>query len=375
MKGLAITNTGIEDVAASEIRELTGARTSIFEGCVFFETEKFEDFFRLCYRAQSVSKILFLFAKFEIKKIDDIGNEIQKLNLDKWINSKTTFVVRSTINNPCFSSQELEPEVGGFIIEKTKAKVELSKPDTTFFVFVSKDGCFIGIDFSGEDLGKREYRIFKGADKIKPTVAFSLLKIADFSPEESLLDPFCKSGTIPIEAALFAAKFPVNHFSKDNFLFLRLKRFKDFDFEKFFENEDKKINAKIKTSITAADSSFQAIASAKKNANIAGIIKKISFSRKEPKWLDIKFKKGGVGKIVTFPPQKTRHTPAKKIEKAYDELFYQAEYILKEKGRAVLLMEGTKEIEKSAEKYKFKLREKRKVMQGKEEFDIIVFEK
>ena len=375
MKGCAITNIGIEDVTASEIKELTNAKTKANKGCAVFETEKFEDFFKICYHGQSVRKVLLLLSSFKIKKLEDIQKQIQEMNLDEWITSKTTFVVRSSSNNKDFRTQELEPEVGGFIIDKTKAKVKLEKPNTTFFVFINENECYLGIDFSGEDLGKREYRIFTGAEKIKPTVAFSLLKIADFRPEDVLLDPFCRSGTIPIEAALSAAQFPVNHFNKERFLFLKLKKFEKFDFNDFFSAEDKEIGKKIKTNITAADSSFQAITAAKKNANIAGIIKKISFSRKEPKWLDVKFNEGTIDKIITFPTQKSKNIPEKKIEKTYDELFYQAEYILNKKGVVVLFMEKTEIIEKAAGKHNFKIKEKRKVMQGKEEFNILVFEK
>lgn len=373
MRGLAITNIGIEDITSSEIKGVTAANTRPGKGCVVFETEKFEDFFKLGYRAQSILKVLLLFNNFKIKNIEDIKEQILKISLDEWINNKTTFAVRSWINNKNFNKQEVEAKTGEFIIDKTKAKVNLENPDTTFFVFIQGDDCYLGIDFSGGDLGKRDYRIFKGAEKIKPTIAYSLLRIADFKPEQVLLDPFCSAGTITIEAAIFATAFPVNYFNKDKFLFLRLKKFKDFDFEKFFDDEDNKINPKQKTNITAADPSFQAITAAKKNANIAGIIKSINFSRKEPKWLDTKFKEQSVDKIVSFPPQKTKFMSQRQIEKTYDELFHQAEFILKKEGVVVLLLKDTEIAEKAAKKYNFKIREKRKAMQGKEEFNIIVF--
>jgi len=200
-------------------------------------------------------------------------------------------------------------------------------------------------------------------------------RISGFKDNGSLLDPFCRAGTITIEAALFASKTPVNYFSKDKFLFLKLKKFRDYDFDRFFEEEDKKIRQKIKAKITAADQSFQAVSSAKKNAKIAGVEKTINFSRKQPEWLDTKFREHEIGMIVSFPPQKGKSLPEKAAAKIYNELFYQADYILKKEGIVTLLLKETSAAEAEAKKYGFNIKSKRKIMQGKEEFNIAVFGK
>lgn len=375
MKGLAITNPGIEDITASEIKEITSAKAEKRKGCVVFEANDFEDFFRICYSAQSVRKVLLLLAEFKINNIDDIKKEIDKIDIDGWINENSTFVARSLITDNDIDKQEVEAKTGEFILDKVNAKVELKNPDTTFFVFIEGNNCYLGIDFSGSDLGKRDYRIFTGGEPMKPTVAYALLRIADFKAEDALLDPFCRSGTIPIEAALFATKTHVNFYSKDKFLFMNLEKFKRFDFEDFFEKEDSRINKKQKTSITAADASFQAVTAAKKNAKIAGVQKNINFSRKEPEWLDTKFKEHTVDRIVSFPPQKSKTKNPKQIEKTYDQLFYQADYILKKDGVVVLLMKDVETAENAAEKHGFAVKEKRKIMQGKEEYSALSFTK
>lgn len=377
MKGLAITNIGIEDITSSEIKGITNKKTIKGNGVVIFEAEKFEDFFRLCYKAQSARKVLLLLGEFKIKNLDDIRKQIQKTSLKEWIGKDTTFAARCICRDSDFSSQEIEPEIGGFIFDALdfKPKVDLTNPDITFFAFIDREDCYLGIDFSGNDLGKREYRIFTGAEKLKPTVAYALVMMSGFKDGEALLDPFCGSGTIAIEAALYAKKMPVNFFNKEKFLFLKLKRFEDYDFEAFFDKENKKINKKIKSSITAADPNFQAIYSAKKNAKIAGVEKDISFSRKEPKWLDIKFKQSSIDRIVSFPPQKSRILTEKNVEKLYNELFYQADYILKKGGTAALLLKDTGIAESAAKKYNFKIKQKQKIMQGREEFVAVVFSK
>jgi len=373
MKGLAITNIGIEETTSSEIKELIGAKTQSGNGFVIFDTKKFDDFFTLCYKSQSILKIILILDEFKINDIDDIKSPVEKLDLKDWLDD-STFVVRTGSRDSNLIKSEIEVMTGEFIFEKYKAKVNLENPDTTFFVFVNKNQCFFGIDFSGGDLGKREYRIFRGAETLKPTVAYALMRISGFKAEESLLDPFCNSGTIPIETALYAKKMPVNYFNKDKFFFLKLKKFEKFDFEALFDKEDKKIK-KFDSKITAADPSFHAIASTKKNAKIADVEKDLNFSRKESEWLDVKFKEHELDRIVSFPPQKSKLISEKKIEKIYNELFYQADFILTNKGTVTLLLKETKIAEIEGKKYGYKLKSKQKIMQGHEDFMIVVFQK
>src|SRR3989338_7306509 len=214
MKALAITSKGIEDIAALEIKELIKAKTEIKDSCVFFEPKKLEDLCLLCYKAQSVDKILFLFDSFGFKDADDLINKLQKaidkLKLDEWLDKKTTFRVscKKTDNEEIFS-EELSGEVGALIIEKQKQKVDLDNPDITFLLFINKNMAYFGVDFSGRDLNKRDYKVFPHPLSLRPTIAYALVRAADLKENEVMLDPFCYSGEIPIESALFTTNFPV----------------------------------------------------------------------------------------------------------------------------------------------------------------------
>ena len=117
------------------------------------------------------------------------------------------------------------------------------------------------------------------------------------------------------------------------------------------------------------------INAAKKNAKIAGINKAINFSRIDPEWLDLKLDKESIDKIVTHPPELTKHTNPKDIEKIHDQFFYQAEFIIKKDGKVVVITKTTDLIKKAAEKYKFKVEKEREVWEGKEAFKLVVFSK
>ncbi len=371
MKGLAICSKGIEDITAMEIKELINSKAEIKDSCVIFDVKKQEELALLCYKAQSVDKILLLFDSFEFKNglFDKIKEKIGKIKLDEWLDKKT-FRVSSEIINNGISSAEVNESVGEIIFEKFRNKVDLENPGLVFFVFINSNNCYLGIDFAGIELQKRQYKVLGHAAALRSTIAYSLVRIADYKEDEILLDAFAGSGTILIEAALFTSRFPVNYYNKDRFAFLKLMKF---DFNK----EDRKIKEPAKPRILGYDSFLGCTTSAKKNAKIAGIEKFIDFSRIEVEWLDTKVKKGKIDKIASNPPALSKNKNPKDIEKLYNEFFYQAEFILNSKGKIVLVTynNSLESLKRAAEKNKFKIKEKRKVMHGKEERIVLVFRK
>jgi putative N6-adenine-specific DNA methylase len=377
MKGLAITHKGIEEVTSLEIKELISGKTEVLEGCVVFEFNKLEDLIVLCYKAQSVQKILFLFNSC---KTDQLNSVLEKINYSAWLDDKTTFRVSCETNNNEIDSTEFSKNAGEIIFNTAEKKngfrpiVNLNNPDVVFYLFVQNDTCYVGVDVSGKDLSKRDYKIFSSQNSIKGTIAYALLRAGDYKAQEVLLDPFCKSGEIVIEAALFASKLPVNYYSKEDFAFVKLKEFRELDFKKVFENIDAKILKQV-AHIYAYDSEQKLIIQAKKNAKIAGIQKEITFSRQNLEWIDLKQKEKAVDKIITYPPQLSKKTEDSDIEKKYHEFFYQAEYILKDNGLMVMLTKATELLEKEAAKYKIFLKNKKDIWMGEQNMIIAVFEK
>ena len=369
MKGLAICSKGIEDITALEIKELINSKVEIKDSCVLFDIKRLEELCLLCYKAQSVDKILLLLGSFEFKSdlFEKIKEKIGRIGLDDWLDKKT-FRVSSEIINKDISSAEVNESVGEILFEKFRNKVDLENPELIFFVFINSNDCYLGIDFAGIELQKRQYKVLGHAAALRSTIAYSLVRIADYKEKEILLDAFAGSGTIPIEAALFTSKFPVNYYNKDKFAFLKIMKF---DFNK----EDKKTKEPAKPRISGYDSFLGCTTSAKKNAKIAGIEKFIDFSRIEVEWLDTKTKKGKIDKIISNPPALSKNKNPKDIEKLYNEFFYQAEFILNSKGKIALITynNSLEPLKRAAEKNKFKIKEKRKVMHGKEERIVLIF--
>ena len=387
MKALAITSKGIEDISSLEIEEILGSKADKKKGCVLFSIKTYKDLCKVCYLSQSIEKGMLLLSSFSFKESDDLykklARSIRSSDTSKFLSKKTTFRASSkTIDNNEIIKDELNPKIGEMIIDKIQKekkynqKVNLETPDITFFTYIVKKTCYFGIDFSGFELHKRDYRVFQNPRSLRATIAYSLCRIARYKVKDSILDPFCGAGSILIEAALFASNMPINYYRKDKFAFLKLKPLKKIDLSKMFQAIDKKMKIKEpKTEIYGYDTILHYIQSARKNAKIAGINKQINFSKIDLDWIDVKFKEKSIDKIITQPPPLTRHSNPKEIEKIYNNLFYQAEYILKDKGTITLISRNQEPLKKSAERYKFKLKNERKVVAGKREMDVLSFYK
>ena len=381
MKAIAITHKGIEDIAALEVKEIIKVSAETKETVVLFEPKKMIDLCTLAYKAQSIIKVIYLFDEFKIQTsfnetLKTIEKRIRKINFNEWLDKNKSFkVLCRHLTNDNFSSQDIEKETGAFIIDnikerkKYKQKVDLENPDLIFYVYIFNERCYLGIDFCGFDLSKRDYKVFSSASDIKGTIAYSLLRIAGYKKEKKLLDPFCSSGIIPIEAALYN-KGSVNYYRKDDFAFLKLKPFKKQNFEQFFTRLNKKED-KNKPLIFASDQQLYHIRSAKKNAKIAAINKDIEFSRADLEWLDTRFDKNEIDLIVTKPM--FSKYDLKRTKKIYDEFFYAAKYILSEKGKIILISRGMGLIKESAEKHGFKVTNERIVWQGQQELNVTIF--
>jgi len=234
------------------------------------------------------------------------------------------------------------------------------------FFCLTKKRCYAGIDFVGFDLSRRSYKIFQHPADIKGTIVYSLIRLADYGKNEVLLDVFSGSGTIPIEAALFSSKFPVRYFDKEKFIFSKFEKFKKFDFNKLFGKLDREISD-YKPRIYNVDLSMNNINYAKKNSKLAGVDKKISFSRMDAEWLDTKFEKGKIDKIITKMPNSNGN-------ELYNEFFYQAEFILNDKGKIVLI--GNEEmIKKYSSKYKFEISSQREIFSGEMKYNVFILTK
>ena len=348
MKGFGITLGGFEDVAQKEVKELIGKDSKANECVIDFSIDDYEELCKLCYKSQSLFRVLLYLGECDIDKdFEETKKNVKKLlegiELKEYF-GETFKVFCEREGEQEFSSQDLAPFIGGLIQDKTESKANMNNPDVRIYFYMFEDKGWLGIDFAGFDLSKRDYKVFVNSRDINPIVAYSLVREAELNKNDVMLDPFCLSGSVAIEAALYLSNFSPNYYRKDAFAFQKLPFIEEFSLEKWdYEIENVKVYA--------YDENMPNIRSAKKNAKIAGVNKMISFSRQNVEWLDTKFGEGEVTKIITQLPQISIKVDEKKIIGKYKELLYQSDYILANDGVLCLLAKNP-EIEELLENYK-----------------------
>lgn len=358
MKAIAITNKGLENISALEIEQLLKTKITIHETVVEFDITSYEDLYKLTYKSQSLKRVCLLLSKQELDNLDNFKIDFK---LDDFFPTK--FAVRSTKLNTDLTKAQIERSIGEKIFELTKSGVDLVNPQTTVHVHVVNKTFYIGIDFSGE-LDKREYLIYQHTD-LKPNVAFAAVFWSGFKKQKILVDPFTLNGVIPIEACLYETKKSHLFYTKQ-LVFKKLKP--QTDWEKLFVNLN--MTNETETNIFGFTTMIRYLNSSKSNAKIAGVDKFLNLTNVDIDWLDTKFDKKQVDYIVTQPPTVGKYSKVKDIQKKFNELFYQAEFVLNPEGCMVIITDENTEqyFVEPAKKNRIKQLGRLEVYQGAKKF-------
>ncbi len=364
MKAAITTANGLEFSAEAEVKEILGVKSVVEESIVKFEVKDYYSLVKLSYLSQSAHKLIVLLEEIQFKSIDDFSSV--KLDLTDWVGSETTFAVRCKKDTEeSFDSADVEGEVG----KNIDLKVNLDNPDLIVYVHVHGNKAYFGVDITGMDLSKRQYKIFNSVTSLKGTTAYSLLKFSGVSKDGKVVDVNCRDGTLAIEAALYSCNFPVRYYEKDKFLFLRMKPFSDIDCEKIFSELDEKISSN--ENVFALDELQRNVTAAQKNSKVAGVNKNVKFTRVELDWVDTKFKEKEVDCIVTNFIWPTRHVSEKEIAKKTKELMYQAKYVLTAKGNLTLITRLPDMIKEFALKEELKVSDEKFIEIGDEKLTLM----
>lgn len=383
IKACAITDKGLEKIALMELDEIIKVKGKAEDNVVIFNCESFQDLFKFCYLSQSIERVLLLFAHFEFKEYKDLLSKseavLKKNILKEWFDKNISFKVEcKRIGKHKFGSQTIDKNFGEKIILKVKKelgflpKVSMESPDIMIYAFINNNKAYVGIDLIGRDLSKRQYRIFTAPGIINANLSYALVRLSGYSKKQKLVDVFCKAGIVCIEAALYASGLSINYYSKD-FAFKKLKPFLKKDWDEFFKKIDSK-NKLSKLDVLGLDPLLRNVEASKKNAKLAGVDKIINFSKMDVEWLDTKLDKARVDIIASRIPCPSKHTSESFIRKLYKELFYQAEFVMKKRGKLALLTENVKVLNDMI-KPPFKLVKEDYLWAGKQRYEFVMIEK
>lgn len=204
---IATAAFGIEAVVGRELLKLGYEDQQVENGKVTFGAD-LKAICRTNLWLRSADRVLLKMGEFKALTFEELFEKTKALPWDEWLPENAEFPVEGkSIDSKLFSISDCQAIVKKAIVEKMKLKYKKewfaeTGPKYKIEVALLKDMATLTIDTTGPGLHKRGYRKLISGAPLKETLVCALLQISRWNPDRVLIDPFCGSGTIPIEAAM-----------------------------------------------------------------------------------------------------------------------------------------------------------------------------
>ncbi len=294
---------GFEDILTEELYELGYKDVEKGNRSVQL-TGQWKDVYRINYLSRLSISVLVEIESFYIHNEEDLYKEAKKIDWTSYFDVDKTFSVKGAVFSRIFNHTNypflvVKDAIVDTFRDKTgeRPNVELKSPQVVIDVYIAEKKVIISLNSSGVPLFQRGYRQQTGEAPMNEVLAAGLLRLSGWDKKSTLVDPMCGSGTIAIEAALWAADIPAL-IERSHFAF---KNFKSYDSEAWeevrSEGNDRPIT--LDFPIVASDEDAGMIRKAQRNARVAPIGKMIQFETSEFKDLD---PPEGGGTLIMNPP-------------------------------------------------------------------------
>ncbi|MCR4431847.1 MAG: class I SAM-dependent RNA methyltransferase [Tepidanaerobacteraceae bacterium] len=317
---VAPTLFGIESLAAREIKRLGYTDTFAEDGRVTFKGDE-AAICRANLWLRTTERVLVKVGEFKATTFDELFEGTKALPWDEWIPGEAAFPVKGySLKSKLFSVPDCQSIVKKAVVEKLKKKYkknwfEEKGPLYRIQFSLMKDRVTLMIDTSGEGLHKRGYRALSNEAPLRETLASAMVQLSGWRYDRPLLDPFCGSGTIPIEAALIGANIAPGierEFTAEKWPNIPKKLWWDARKEAH-ESEVKD----VKLQIYGSDIDEKAVKLSRDNARKANVDQYITFEKKDVRNIN---PPGDYGCIICNPPYGERLGELKEVERLYRDM-------------------------------------------------------
>lgn len=334
---MAPCHFGLEAVLKREILDLGYEISSVEDGRVTFlgdaEAIAVANVF-----LRSAERILLKVGTVHAETFDELFEAVKALAWEEYLPADAKFWVAkaTSVKSRLFSPSDIQSIVKKAVVERLKgvyhvnwfAEDGASYPIRIAFL---KDEAVIGLDTTGESLHKRGYRKFTAKAPISETLTAALIMLTPWKKDRILVDPFCGSGTFPIEAAMMAANIAPGmnrSFLSEQWMNLMEKRM----WYDAVEEAQDMIDDSVQTDIQGYDIDAEVLRAARENARLAGVDQLIHFQQRPVSELNHPKK---YGFIITNPPygeriEERENLPAlyREIGQAFGRLDAWSEYVI-----------------------------------------------
>ncbi|MCU0442766.1 MAG: THUMP domain-containing protein [Bacteroidia bacterium] len=279
---VAKTQQGLEPLLAKELEQLGATQIEQHKRAVSFIGDK-----ALLYKAnlclRTALRILVPIHKFEAVNEQELYNGIQQLNWEDYMDVNGTLAIEASANSHLFNhTQYLAQKTKDAIVDQFRAKhgvrpsVDLVRPDLRLNLHIFQHQCTLSLDSSGESLHRRGYRAEGNMAPLNEVTAAALILHSGWNGKGVFMDPMCGSGTILIEAAMFAKNIPPNHMRE----WFAFEGWRDFEPQLWKQVKQEAMEAIVpcEATLIGNDAVFKVIEIARSNARKAGVENELQLS-------------------------------------------------------------------------------------------------
>ena len=295
---------GMESVLKKEIIDLGYDITEVVDGRVTFYGDE-EAVARANVFLRTAERVLIKIGRFTATTYEELFQGTKALPWEDYIpkNGKFWVAKAASVKSKLFSPSDIQSIMKKAMVERLKDKYGISwfAEDGESFplrVFIMKDEVTIGLDTTGESLHKRGYRKLTSKASIAENLAASLIMLTPWKSDRILVDPFCGSGTFPIEAAMMAAGIAPGanrSFTAENWNHIVGKS----NWYDAVDEATDMVDLSVETDIQGYDLDDKMVEIARANARLAGVENLIHFQQRGVDKLSHSKK---YGFIITNPP-------------------------------------------------------------------------
>ncbi len=316
---IAPCHFGMEAVLKKEIIDLGYDVTEVTDGRVTFFGDE-EAVCRANIFLRTAERILIKVGAFHAETFEELFQGTKELPWEEYIptNGKFWVAKAGSVKSKLFSPSDIQSIMKKAMVERLKKiyHIEWFTEDGNSYpirVFLLKDEVTVGLDTTGESLHKRGYRKLTAKAPIAENLASAMIMLTPWNGDRILVDPFCGSGTIPIEAAMMAASMAPG----------MKRRFTAMQWENVIskglfadarEEAEEMVDLSVETNIQGYDLDDKMVSIARENARLAGVDKLIHFQRRGVQDLS---HPGKYGFIITNPPYGERLEEKKDLPALY----------------------------------------------------------
>lgn len=320
MELMAPCHFGLEAVLKREIDDLGYDITKVEDGRVTFIGDE-EAIARVNIWSRTAERVLIKVGSFMAYSFEDLYQGTKALPWEEYIPVDGKFWVAkaASVKSKLFSPSDIQSIMKKAMVDRMKETYPVNRFEETgdsfpVRVFIMKDEVVVGLDTTGDSLHKRGYRKLTAKAPIAENLAAALIMLTPWHGDRILVDPFCGSGTFPIEAAMIAANMAPG----------MNREFTACDWEHIipakiwrdaYDEARDMVNMNIDTDIQGYDIDEEMVKISRENAKLAGVDSLIHFQKRGVEALSHPKK---YGFIITNPPYGERIYEKDKVGELYD---------------------------------------------------------